>query len=419
MVLGWITFAFDYEKKENRALKFIGIDIAKREHVAGVRLEDGRILGKAWAFANDEGGFHGLCRRLHELEAEPDDSIVAMEATGRYWMALYVFLVDRGFSVAVVNPSLANAFRKADSMRKTKTDAIDCFLIAEYARFKRLAPSELDPEDAEGLKALTRYRMHLVDECTSLKNRATSIIDRIFPEFASLFNNLYAATPKALLKDYATPANMASCDIRTLTKTIQSASRGHCGRAKAEEVKAIAKKSIGITFALDSLAFELKHIIELIDHIHDQIVKLEAEISEALKRTAGKWLVSIPGIGDTLAACITAEIGDPERFDAPKKLIAYAGIDTTKVQSGGFEGSREKMSKRGSHHLRWALMQAADTVRRYDPYFGDYYASMIARDKHHYVALSGVVRKLAGVMLTLMKEQRAYEPRPSIQSRKE
>lgn len=43
---------------------------------------------------------------------------------------------------------------------------------------------------------------------------------------------------------------------------------------------------------------------------------------------------------------------------------------------------------------------------------------MVARGKHHYVAPSGVARKLAGLVLVLMKKQRAYERRPSVQSEK-
>ena len=44
--------------------------------------------------------------------------------------------------------------------------------------------------------------------------------------------------------------------------------------------------------------------------------------------------------------------------------------------------------------------------------FYHYSHSMKARGKHHYVALSGVARKLAGVCLSLMREQRPYESEP-------
>ena len=110
---------------------------------------------------------------------------------------------------------------------------------------------------------------------------------------------------------------------------------------------------------------------------------------------------------------IAGEIGDPDRFETPKKLIAYAGMDASKYQSGANQDTNGHMSKRGSSELRRALMLAADKVRIYDPYFGEYYDSMKARGKHHYVALSGVARKLAGVCLSLMREQPALRVRTS------
>ena len=124
-------------------MQYIGIDIAKNTHVVASRMADGAPHGKAFQFANDERGFRSLLERFAELEAGPDDCIVAMESTGHYWLALWSFLDDHGYPVAVVNPVMTDAFRKADSVRKTKTDAIDAFLIAEYARFKNLGPTPI------------------------------------------------------------------------------------------------------------------------------------------------------------------------------------------------------------------------------------------------------------------------------------
>ena len=402
---------------EGAALKqYLGIDIAKHEHVLGARFEDGRQHGKAFAFSNDERGFASLLERLRELDATPEGSLVVMESTGHYWMALWEFLVAHGYEAAIVNPVLTDAFRKADTLRKTKTDQVDAFLIAEYARFKNLGPTRVSPEDAEGLKQLTRYRHHLVSERTALKNRLTSVADRIFPELAGLFSDKHSATARAILNEYGSAAKVASTDIRTLTKTVKSASRGRHGREKAAEVKEAAKKSVGITFAADALAFEAKHIADLIDHLDGEIGELDAEIARLLDPEVGALLQSIPGIGPVCAATIAAEVGDPDRFDEPKKLMAYAGMDSTKFQSGKFDGDEQHMSKRGSAPLRNALMTAADCARRFDPYFGDYYDSLRARGKHHYVAVSGCARKLCGVILAVLHERRPYEPRPSIQS---
>lgn len=398
-------------------MDFVGIDIAKRAHVVGIRREDGTPYGKAWEFSNDEGGFHLLLRRLDELDIAASSCIVAMEATGHYWMALFSFLTDHGFKVAVINPSLVNGFRKADTMRKTKTDAIDCFLIANFARFKNLKPSKLDPEDAEGLKLLTRYRAELVEDKTKFKNRCTALLDRIFPELEKLFpNNLYGAAPVGLLKRFPTPKDIASADIRTITKVIREASRGYYGRDKAQEVKQAAKTSVGVTFSIDAISFELRKALEHIEFLEEQVQSVDEEIKQRLEATSGKWLLSIPGIGDTLASSIAAEIGDPFRFEGPGKLFAYAGIEPSQMQSGQFLGTEGKMTKRGSRYLRRSLMLAADKVRMYDSYFGDYYDSMISRGKHHYVALSGVARKLCAVILVLMKEEREYQKRPSVKT---
>lgn len=122
-------------------MHYIGIDIAKYNHVVGVLKKDGTPVGNARSFTNDFEGFSDLLLRLAELKVKADDSIVVMEATGHYWMALYVFLVDHGFDVAVVNPALINAFRKSDTLRKTKTDAIDAFLIAKFAKEKEITAS--------------------------------------------------------------------------------------------------------------------------------------------------------------------------------------------------------------------------------------------------------------------------------------
>jgi len=69
-------------------------------------------------------------------------------------------------------------------------------------------------------------------------------------------------------------------------------------------------------------------------------------------------ILTLPGIGSTLAAIILAEIGNIEHFCSPAKLIAFAGMDPSNFQSGNYSASKTPMVKRGSTYLRWAVMQA-------------------------------------------------------------
>lgn len=399
-------------------LYYIGIDIAKKVHTAAIQLDDGTPKGAVLSFKNDAEGFNTLLARFDKFKIVPDNCTIAMESTGHYYIALYSFLVKQGFNVSVVNPVQINAFRKADTLRKTKTDTIDAVLIANFARFKQPESTDLAPETAEGLKELSRHRRRLVKERTGLKNRATATCDRLFPELAEVFGGLQSAAARAVMKEYGLPSIVANTNIRTLTKTLKTASGGRFNRSDAEVLKKLAKQSVGSTYAAEQFAFKLKQLVSHIEYLDSQISELEAKIDEIIEGTLAKHLLSIPGIGHVCASTIAAEIGSPDNFKDAKKLIAFAGIDPSKSQSGCNEGGGGHMSKRGSSYLRYALITAANLARKYDSYFGDYYDLMRARGKHHFIALSGVARKLAGVILAVLKEGRDYEPRPSIQSRK-
>ena len=389
----------------------IGIDIAKRSHVAAAVDGGGKAVVKSFQFNNTADGFAKLLARLEKAGAEPGDALIGMEATGHYWIALFDFLCSHGWRVAVINPIQTDAFRKVETVRKLKTDASDALLIAELVRFGAFEPSSLADEATAGMRDLARFRMSLVGECTALKNQLKALMDRAFPEYESLFSDVFCASSMAVLKAFPAPEQIARTDIRTIERTLREASRGRLGRERAERLKAAAKSSVGVSFGAKSLAFQVKVIAETLAFIEGQVDAIEAELDEMLAGTQGEWLKTIPGVDTVLASLVAGEIGDANRFETPKQLIAYAGMDASKHQSGDKDPNGH-MSKRGTPFLRYGLMQAADSARKRDPYFGDYYDKAMAKNKHHYVALSGVARKLAGVILSLMKEGRAYEPAP-------
>ncbi len=390
---------------------YVGVDIAKRSHYAAAHDESGAVVVSPFPFDNTSQGFAKLLLALGQAGIDHDDCRIGMEATGHYWIALYDFLVSHGFDAVVINPIHTDAFRKVDTVRLTKTDPIDANLIAELLRVKRFTSSYLTDEPTDSLKQLTRYRLGLVGQCTMLKNKTTAVLDRVFPEYAELFSDPFGPTSRAVLKRCATPAQVKHVGVTRLARLIDGASLGRCGRPKAEAVMEAARDSVGVSFSAEALALEVRMMVEQMEFIDAQVKYLDAEIAELLEGSQGRWLLSIPGIGPTLAAQMTAEIGDAHRFSSAKKLIAYAGLDATKCQSGERDDNGH-MSKRGSSQLRYALIQGADGARRLDAYFGEYFAMKQAQGSPYYRSLTCVARKLAGVVLSLMKEERPYEPAP-------
>lgn len=127
--------------------------------------------------------------------------------------------------------------------------------------------------------------------------------------------------------------------------------------------------------------------------LDEQIATVDGELDRLLQQT-GTYLTTIPGISTILAATILGEIGDIRRFANLRQLVAYAGLDPTVHQSGQFQASHSRLSKRGSVYLRRAVWMAASIARQYDPDLKALYQRKRLQHKHHSVALSAVCHRL-------------------------
>lgn len=389
---------------------YCGIDIAKYKHESTVIDESGNALQNSISFENSKEGCGKLLALFEKYGIISTDVVIGMEATGHYWLSVYGFLTEQGYDVNVINPIQSEAFRKM-YIRQTKNDRKDSFIIAQIMRFGQFSATRLSEEVIVAMRQLSRYRLALVDVCGDCKRRVIALLDQVFPEYDKLFSDIFGATSKELLLKYPTPDDLLSVPTGRLTKLLEKVSRGRFGREKAEQLKSAASTSFGVSFAKDAFAFQIRQLIEQLEFFESQISELEEQLSQMLKQT-GSYITTIPGIGDTLGAAILSEIGDIERFDAPNKLVAFAGLDVRVAQSGEFIGTRQKISKRGSPYLRRAIWLAATRAAFCDPMLSEYYKSLRARGKHHLVAVGAVSRKLCNIIYAILKEDRPWQPTP-------
>ena len=386
---------------------YLGIDIAKVNHVASLISEDGSILVKAIKFTNSIEGLQKLLDSISNFDTS--QIYCAMEATGTYWLSLFSALTDKGFNVSVFNPYQIKSFRGAYNNRKQKNDVIDSILIANFLSFNGTEQTSLPNDDLLALKNLTRYRSNLVDNICKAKTQVTGILDKVFPEYSDLFSDTFSEASKQILLNCPTPNEVVNFNTRKLANLLKKASRGHHSTDKVREVKSLAKNSFGIKFTGDACSFEIKQLVNQIIFLENQAHELEVKIKDIYSKL-DNHLQSIPGIGKVTAPTILAEIGDINNFSSPSKLTAFAGLDPSENQSGNKKSSNEKTSKRGSPYLRHALYTAAMVAANNDPIMHDYYIKKRAEGKHHYVALTGVERKLLGIIFHVLKENRDYRP---------
>jgi len=116
---------------------YVGIDIAADTFTAAW-LAGGGMPSAPCTGEQTPSGFAALQRRLRAA-ADPDATLVVLEATANYWVALAVALHEAGYRVAVVNPRQAHHCAKAQ-LRRAKTDALDARDLAQRAAMLRPAP---------------------------------------------------------------------------------------------------------------------------------------------------------------------------------------------------------------------------------------------------------------------------------------
>jgi transposase len=385
----------------------VGIDIGKNNHEATIIDEKGIIVGKSIKFTNSHDGATKLINHIIKNIGN-SEVVFGLEATGHYWLSLYSFLLEKDYTINVINPIQSDSFRSL-YIRQTKNDTIDSFIIAEVIRFGKYTNTKLSDEKTLALRQLCRYRNYLSCEVGNLKCKIITVLDQIFPKYEKLFSDTWGTTSKKLLEVYQTPEEILSIDTDELASMLKKLSRGQLGYTKAEKIQEAAKNTFGIKIAQDAFKFQLKQLIDQVLFLENQIKELDNEI-QVYYTQFDCHLTSIPGIGPVTAAAILSEVGDIKRFKDAASLVAYAGIDPTVKQSGQFLANNNKMSKRGCPYLRRALFLGASNSILYDPVLTEYYNKKRAQGKHHLTAVGAVARKLTYIVFAIMRDNKDYVP---------
>jgi transposase len=385
---------------------YCGIDVGKRKHAVVILNDRGHIQRSVFEIENTKDG---LNRLLKELEPFGDQVQVGLEATGHYWLSLYEVLVANDYAVSVINPLQVAAYRKS-GIRKVKNDRTDAVWIADFIRIANAPASSRDIPALLQLKELSRFRLRLSEQIGDCKRKLLTVLDRVFPEYESLFSSVFVTSSRAMLREAVSAQEFSDFDLQELSTLIRKTSRGRFGIEKARQIQEKARQSIGVGFLADAAQVEIRCLLAQLELLEEQREEVGRALEELMENIP-QYITTIPGIAIPTGAAILGEIGDINRFEHSGKLIAYAGIDATVYQSGQFQAAEAHMSKRGSPYLRLALWQASSMAIRHNQELGTYYAKKRAEGKVHCVALGAVCRKLLIRVYTILKENRPYEIR--------
>jgi transposase len=181
--------------------------------------EQGEVLCRSSPFSEDASGYS----RLFELLGPAEGCLVALEATGHYWRNLFVALLAKGYSVAVLNPLRTRRFAE-EELQRTKTDAIDALGIARFAAQKRPPAAQLPESATEELHELARLRERLAENFASCLRQLHRAVDLGFPEFTRYVRTLESQLATTILSRYPTAASFEGVSVKKLARIIYDGS---------------------------------------------------------------------------------------------------------------------------------------------------------------------------------------------------
>jgi len=155
---------------------------------------------------------------------------------------------------------------------------------------------------------------------------------------------------------------------------------------------------------------QIKSELTLFKSFQKELKKVEGKIEKFYSQAhPSKNIETIPGIGKHNGSVFVSFIGEPTRFSSVRAFKGYTGYIPEKDESGNRNKKGLKMTKAGPNILKGALYLSFDKGRQYDPWMGKhYYNQMVYRGNVHAKAICSGVNKMAGAILTILKEDRPY-----------
>ena len=377
------------------SMYFIGIDISKYKHdCCIISAADQKVVSKV-TIKNNKAGFNELLTIIHYL-ANPADIRIGFESTAHYALNLELFLENSLLTFMEVNPVLISEYKKSKTLRRTKTDSVDCESIARWLMTVEYKPHSKGFYHAYSLKSLTRLRDKLIRQRSFYLVKITNVLDHTFPEFKPFFNERLSKTALYLLENYGSAEKMARMNSASYEK-LRSVSRGKFSPQQFLRLKELAVNTVGVNNSIFDV--ELNSLLSLYKSLVKEIDTIKKEINQLIEEVHPHYM-SVPGIGPLSAAVIYSEYGDISNFTNPGQMLAFAGIEPG-INESGTESHGGKMVKRGSSQLRYTLINCCLPLIRFDMTFATYYAKKRGEGKPHRVAITHVAKKLIRVIYAL------------------
>lgn len=264
---------------------------------------------------------------------------VAMEATGVYWKPVW-HVLEEPFTIV-----LANAMH-IRTVPGRKSDVNDATWSADLLAHGLIRSSFVPPAPIQELRELTRTRKQLIREIARHTLRIQKTLEDANLKLTRVISDMLGVSGRAILK--AIIAGEAD------PERLADLTRGRLKTSRSQLLDALHGR----------ITPHHRYMIQLhltqIEALEAAVTDLEVHLGDALApfRAAISLLITMPGISDTAARVIVAEIGiDMARLPTAGHLVSWAGLCPRLEVSAGKRHSTR--TRHGAPWLKTTLVQAA------------------------------------------------------------
>src|SRR5699024_1525482 len=289
----------------------IGLDVAKGESQVQAFLKRKETYKQSFKFTHDLPGlqtFHSFYQEVEKASGQPP--AVIFESTGHYHEPVLQFLENQDIAYYLINPVVSFEARKMS--------------LSKVNYKKNLKIYQRKTDTSLNLLLLTIQHSALTDSYVQIKLQFQVAFDQVFPEYHSVFSDLYGKLSLNTLLSYPT-----ALDVHRVSEESIAEEMGQLGARrsydwflnKAQQLKEAAKRNPYQSQISHGQLISLNMYIHMLFQYQTHLAELLKEINTLSKSFEEYRIIqSIPGIGDKIAATILSEVGDINQFRHPKKL---------------------------------------------------------------------------------------------------
>jgi transposase len=392
----------------------VGIDTARYGHRVSFLRPDRRAAAPPLTVLENLAGYRALHERLQQLQRQHPQAHfhVRLDAAGQYAANLEGFLrgLDLPMTLSIGEPKRNKDYQKAHFPKRT-TDDTESQAMARFALVEQPPASPARTGPLVLLHEVAGRLQAKVKQATQASNRLHNLLARVFPELATLTEDVSAGWVLRLLDKYPSSQRIAQARLASLQKI------PYVSAELAQQVQLVAQQSVASLHGdvAEALVRDLVAQVRHAQQAEKTMRQLLQQAFAALPPSGHVQLQTIAGIGTTTAAVLVAKIMDINRFATAEDLVGYFGIFPEENSSGVDKQGNPlppgtlRMSRKGNDLVRYYLWNAARAAITHNPAVRALYRRLRAKGTRGDVAKGHCMRKLLHLVFAVWKTNRPFD----------